>query len=252
MSHTNSTTNYSLPQFVSTDKPAWLTDVNPAYSAIDTAMKNNADAAAAAQGDASQALLDASAAGTAATSADAKGSGAVASIAPTFSATSTYNEGDFVMYNSLLYKCTVAVEVPGAWTGSTNWTRATIYPISAAEVTYNSITVKDELDALDNIHEVTGNTDYITGTANTIFYVKIGHLVVVSGRFQITTAKPSGQVPLFENLPIPKAHTGVGHIVPVDDSVGSGFIINDLGYLTSNNAINTGNYNVSGAYISDT
>ena len=35
MSHTNSTTNYALPQFLTTDKPAWLTDVNNAFSDID-------------------------------------------------------------------------------------------------------------------------------------------------------------------------------------------------------------------------
>lgn len=41
MSHTNSTANYQLPQFLGTDKPAWLTDVNQAYADIDTAMKAN-------------------------------------------------------------------------------------------------------------------------------------------------------------------------------------------------------------------
>ena len=45
MSHTNSTTNYNLPQFVGTDKPTWLNDVNGAFSAIDTQMKANADSA---------------------------------------------------------------------------------------------------------------------------------------------------------------------------------------------------------------
>ena len=45
MSHTNSTANYNLPQFVGTDTPAWLTDVNGAMSAIDTQMKTNADSA---------------------------------------------------------------------------------------------------------------------------------------------------------------------------------------------------------------
>lgn len=48
MSHTNSTTNYNLPQFVGTDKPTWLNDVNGAMSAIDTQMKANADAATSA------------------------------------------------------------------------------------------------------------------------------------------------------------------------------------------------------------
>lgn len=44
MGHTNITPNYSLPQFIDSDKPAWLDDVNKAYSAIDTALKANADA----------------------------------------------------------------------------------------------------------------------------------------------------------------------------------------------------------------
>lgn len=46
MSSTNHTTNYNLPQFLGSDKPAWLSDINPAFSAIDTAMKANETAAA--------------------------------------------------------------------------------------------------------------------------------------------------------------------------------------------------------------
>lgn len=38
MSHTNSTTNYNLPQFIGTDTPGWLTDVNGAMSDIDAAI----------------------------------------------------------------------------------------------------------------------------------------------------------------------------------------------------------------------
>lgn len=38
MSHTNSTTNYNLPQFVGTDTPGWLTDVNGAMADIDAAI----------------------------------------------------------------------------------------------------------------------------------------------------------------------------------------------------------------------
>lgn len=55
MSHTNSTTNYNLPQFVGTDQPAWLTDINGAFSAIDTAVKNASDTATTASGDATTA-----------------------------------------------------------------------------------------------------------------------------------------------------------------------------------------------------
>ena len=62
MSHTNSTANYSLPQFISTDKPAWLTDVNNAYSAIDTAIKAASDAAIVADGKATSAQTTANAA----------------------------------------------------------------------------------------------------------------------------------------------------------------------------------------------
>lgn len=52
MSHTNSTAHYELPQFLGTDKPAWLTDINGAMSAIDTGIysaqtkANEADAKA--------------------------------------------------------------------------------------------------------------------------------------------------------------------------------------------------------------
>ena len=48
MAHTNSTPNYNLPQFLSSDKPAWLTDINNAFYDIDAALKANADAASAA------------------------------------------------------------------------------------------------------------------------------------------------------------------------------------------------------------
>ena len=51
MSHTNTTANYNLPQFVGTDKPSWLTDVNGAMTSIDTQMKANADANTTTAGD---------------------------------------------------------------------------------------------------------------------------------------------------------------------------------------------------------
>lgn len=48
MSATNSTTHYSLPSFLGSDKPAWLVDWNGAMSAIDSAIyeaKSTADSA---------------------------------------------------------------------------------------------------------------------------------------------------------------------------------------------------------------
>lgn len=60
MAHTNSTTNYNLPQFISTDKPAWLSDVNGAMADIDTAIHTAATDAATADGKADTAISDAS------------------------------------------------------------------------------------------------------------------------------------------------------------------------------------------------
>lgn len=132
MAHTNSTTHYNLPQFESSDKPAWLTDFNGAMSAIDTGIYNAQDKADDAAEDATQALSDASDAQSTANTADGKGSGAVASIAPAFDNTATYAKGAYVMYNNLLYVCRVAIVTPGAWTGSANWNRATVNDMNTA------------------------------------------------------------------------------------------------------------------------
>lgn len=51
MSSTNKTANYNLPQFIGTDKPSWLGDVNQAMSIIDGQMKTNADNIASASGE---------------------------------------------------------------------------------------------------------------------------------------------------------------------------------------------------------
>ena len=76
MGHTNSTTNYNLPQFLGSDKPAWLTDINQAFNAIDGAIKNAADTASGAASAASGASSAASDAGTAAANAQASATAA--------------------------------------------------------------------------------------------------------------------------------------------------------------------------------
>lgn len=190
MSHTNSTANYNLPQFVTTDKPAWLTDINGAFSAIDTAIDAAKDVADAAQTEATNAGTTATNAATAAATADAKGAGAVASIADTFNATSTYAVGDLVMYNSLLYICTIAVSTPGAWTGSTNWSRKTVEGViddlSASDIFYNGGSVAGALDGQSVFsYEFSQGTDITTNdtavqiiTANTFTANKDGKILV--------------------------------------------------------------------------
>lgn len=58
MSATNATSNYELPIFLATDKPAWLTDWNGAMTAIDTAIHTAQAAADGAQTTASAATVD--------------------------------------------------------------------------------------------------------------------------------------------------------------------------------------------------
>jgi hypothetical protein len=62
MSHTNSTSHYSLPQFVGTDIPTWLGDFNSAMTAIDNGINSAATSASGAATTAAQALTDAAAA----------------------------------------------------------------------------------------------------------------------------------------------------------------------------------------------
>lgn len=50
MTSTNKTTNYTLSQFESGDRPSFLRDYNSDMAKIDAQMKRNADAAAAAAG----------------------------------------------------------------------------------------------------------------------------------------------------------------------------------------------------------
>lgn len=47
---TNHTKNYSLSQFVGTDRPTWLGDYNDDMTKIDTQLKRNADGVASAAG----------------------------------------------------------------------------------------------------------------------------------------------------------------------------------------------------------
>ncbi len=186
MGHTNSTTNYHFPQFVTTDKPAWLTDINQAFYDADAAIKAAKDAADAAAGDASTALSTAGSAATTASSADAKGSGAIASLADTFSSASTYNEGDLVIYNNLLYICTIAVTTAGEWTGSTNWSRTTAeaqIPGTAGQLPLgNSTPTGSTAKAIADINSalsVSNNTDTILNYGGTIGYRKYGKIVEV-------------------------------------------------------------------------
>ena len=69
MGHTNQTTNLHLPQFIGSDKPTWLSDVNGAMLAIDNAYGQIESDASAAQTAASGAVTTANGAASTASSA---------------------------------------------------------------------------------------------------------------------------------------------------------------------------------------
>ena len=196
MSHTNSTTNYGLPQFLTGDKPAWLTDINNAFSDIDSsiyAAQTKADTAyndaGAAQGDATTALTNAAAA-------DAKGAGALASIETAFDPTTIYAVGTKVIYNSLLYRCIVAVTTPGPWTGAANWERITvdsIIPGNAGDLAYSpyaSYPVGSTGRAITDLVP----TAYSTATRSSalssgaLAYVKLGNVVIANLNYTSNTS----------------------------------------------------------------
>lgn len=70
MGHTNSTANLALPQFIGTDKPTWLGDVNGAFSAIDSKVGTIDADIAATDAKADNAVADAANAVTTATNAN--------------------------------------------------------------------------------------------------------------------------------------------------------------------------------------
>ena len=83
------------------------------------------------------------------------------------------------------------------------------------------------------------NSTYVND--NMVRILKVGNLVVASGRFNVKTAKPAGQSYYLFSLPSP-----AGAIVPVCGCDGA--IVNALGYITSNGSISTGYYNIFVAY----
>lgn len=77
MSSTNKTPNYELPQFIGTDKPTWLGDINDAMSKIDIGMKANSNNAGNAVSTATNAVATANQAIDSANSAETSAQSAI-------------------------------------------------------------------------------------------------------------------------------------------------------------------------------
>ena len=117
MAHTNQTANYNLPQFISSDKPAWLTDINGAFSAIDTAIHGVAQSGSDTAAGLASAQSDITAQG-------GQISNLTSSQAPQFNEAVSYSAGDYVIHNNRLYRASSAVAA-GPW-NSSNWTATTM------------------------------------------------------------------------------------------------------------------------------
>ena len=145
MSHTNTTTNYNLPQFLSSDKPAWMADMNVAFNDIDGQMKLNADAAANAQSDVNDHALN---------------------FAAGYSNASTYDVGDVVVYNNRMYICDIAVTVPEAF-DIAKWT---YYRVSdTADAVANVTSAENALETLVGSTDISAIGDgTCTGAIDTI------------------------------------------------------------------------------------
>lgn len=250
MAHTNSTTNYQLPQFLPTDKPAWLVDVNPAYAAIDTAIKNASDAAGNAQTDATQALSDAAGANAIATQANTKADGAIASLAEAFLDTATYAVGEYVIFNNILYVCTDPVTTPGPWTGSVNWTRASLDSIATElnnairnvnEKTGSDINISDtdnrSIETVFNnlinptIRRLTWNNTNVTGDPQRNSIIILGKIVVFSIEFTPLNGKIAHNNIIATGLPIPNNNVGSVAARFVYDNKGRQLAIDENGNL---------------------
>lgn len=84
------------------------------------------------------------------------GDNANQNLAVPFSAAQTYEEGDFVIYQENLYKCTTAIDTPAAW-DSTKWMR---------------VLITDEMgQGGDNANQNIANTYDITSTYDVGDYV---------------------------------------------------------------------------------
>ena len=181
MSHTNSTTNYGLPQFLSSDKPAWMADINVAMSDIDTQMKLNADAASTANTDIGTVGLN---------------------FAPGYSNMSTYDVGDVVVYDKRMYICDVAVTVPEAFDNG-KWsyykvsdTADAVANVTAAENALEGIVGSDDIsavgtsctDAILNLNSnLSANVITVTPQADVVFNgqaIQVGNTVFCTGYWE--------------------------------------------------------------------
>ncbi len=183
MGHTNSTPNLHLPQFIGSDKPTWLSDVNGAMMAIDTAygqIEADASAAAtAASGAVTTATSAASTASSAASTATTAASNASTALTTANNAATTANNA-YTKAETALEKANTAI---------------TSEPRGSVSVNYDGTKTRgqelDELFAAMDASKITPASKLVEGNAvlnidriyseHSIFYFSGATNIVGSG-----------------------------------------------------------------------
>ena len=116
-----------------------------------------------------------------------------ANIADEYDSSHTYNTGDRVIYEGVLYVCNDD-NVTGAW-DSTKWDSATIDEIisalTAADIPYSSgVSVADKLDDMTTPQVIT-YTDAGNFETNNTQVIKIGNFIIISFTISTTSTKSS-------------------------------------------------------------
>lgn len=230
MGHTNSTANLALPQFIGTDKPTWLSDVNGAFAAIDTYAGNNDAALAITDAKADTAIGDASSAVTTA--------GNAATTAGNAAATAT--AANTVAGNALTVANGINSKV-GVLTDLTTTDKSTVVNAinevngkDAGDIAYDNtgsgLTATNVQDAIDEVAQggggvgawtlagtETGNTPVNTPTAANEILVIFGESSV-NFSLLIPFAELSGVTKVFRSGYYISSSNNAGAVVNADTS----------------------------------
>ena len=199
MGHTNSTPNYNLPQFIGTDKPTFLGDINGAFLAIDSAI---AGVAADADSAASVANTAASTASGAVETANTAASTAASAASTATAAQSTANTAADTANNAqstaVLAKSTADSATATATTAAADAAEAKAAAVRGsveviADGIKNAGELMNELFALIDNSKVTAHAKFIihsdTGgdTAHWIYRIK-------ATEYSFTLTRTSGNI----------------------------------------------------------
>lgn len=141
MGATNHTANYDLPQWIGTDKPTFLGDLNDAFLKIDTAMKTNQSEISGAVSDAGNALAKATSAeqgvNTLTPLVNTASENASQALSTANNAASTANTANNNANSAKVV--TDAISVNGGWTGFKTATLSSYFSVADASALGHNI-----------------------------------------------------------------------------------------------------------------